>query len=1754
MSPKKNFYLRHRNISNTLNVRSLTAGNNGAALNLNTSLSPLEVAEAIAYDRNPVINQPFHTYQIQQRLLQDIPQNHIISWISHLTNEFQEFGLSGEINNSPAFVTGSLRANVDYLIDNMRSQSASHVSFSSGTAKMAGYQAVLATIRNPQLPEIHKNRLATALVNQVNNTLDSLNNGANKLSTAIRRMSASSGLDMSTIESASNTLLTQTSSILDQINTLDISFSHADVSVFLDEGLKAVSKTLKNTDLIQQSVQTVGKFMLGQLTSIPMAQLSQFDDHIISLTNQLNDLKNVKFPDQASISNVANQLKTMLENKLSLNALVQDPLNTLSDIGGFISTVGDVIGVPVLKQVGKVVTSVVKIANGISALLNPALGAMACAFPVGTIAAIAASVGQFISSFFGSSGPSELEQVSQQIGQLSEQMNQMGVALGNQISALGEYNAGRFDRLDESISQVNKNIQLGFSQLNENILRQFNNLQINLQSLIQNTNKLITMRFDDLVQHLDTQDQRMMQQFMQTQGQVNAVKSLAEAIDRKMDTLTSIISNGFQELYNQQYEQLQVQVIQYYQNQIYGTVPPLNPTAVRQALLSLVNWVSVDTKNPIFHGDLARDYSLSALATIPEDDVSSYVNLLKGILSTTYHLPTNIKNLPINITRPFVSSINSPCTIDSDNQRFINPRIWSNQVTALMQFITQTPELSLTSGDRCLIQKMVQSGEDFLGFILNLKTNSALFNQLIADYKNSLDTLIVAIYKNMVTTLQLRPDDVWTSFQALDLGPTQTQNLIIVLNGLSQMIDPTCGSEHIIRGVNLRAAAIANNGVQYDACIHCKSPSPAYPTGQCGPYLTGNNEIVRASISCNTVATNYNGLIRQYNSIRRPYATPASYNVSKTLSIQSLAPSYCNNYASVIKLDQVITHLNFITSSMNINLYSPSFHSNLTDQQWLFQLQNSTKVYQEKQNFIIIDITELFNLFDSVTTCPQFQWNQFQWDLSYASKNYIVYANGGNSGVIACNMNCDLFPSDQLPPIWQVANELFTSFQLNYQQVKNAYHSMDAMNHNVQSTQTKISQAIDLQTDKLFYSSNNVTELSAKVLPIILQWLEKNSTTETRQQIQQAILDDIQNAGTFKALTEDLTARRHALIVFLSLAFSDEFDLDPLLKQQVFTLWTGEQFIQNLQANPANPNNFIIAQLQTQFFSTTRNQPIPFITAMELYLDQATKRGNELYNNHTLDSGYWAFSTVLRQLRDLRDYIYPQSLSSLEVTPKIIAAAYAENAIATITAIDNMLFNYDTIDTEGNSAIMLAVKNCDLTTVLHLLVKKVNINLLNTDGNSVLNLAMNCQDPHQRTKMFSVLLQSGAEYCQATYSLTNEINALSYFLPAAANLSCLALPLATDIYRLVNFTLIPTENLSLSSTHYPSPAPTTKPITLSPTSSERASDSNTQTLSDNSLAKIILGTSITSLFIAGIVGVTTVYCLRKNGNPPALTAKKRINNAEQAMAHITAGLAFLNAPKANAHSNILLLAPNNTTASPICFFQWDNIFQGFLPITNYFKNSPAESTLLIRQCMPSEHIITGHLFSDSQWTFSEKQSKKFAFDLTIGEHDKIFLRQSAHNFTNGCITSAINTFTTTSLRHYGLNEEKTQCATHLIHCAILYKLYGSFAVFMHLATMTLNDKHLGFKDSTIRLASLFISAAIIASSLEKFDYKNILCFGFQMSSTYIGSKLGTSIGKKLGENASSLFFLSKTTQQTPLSKETQNKSSGVLLIPKKTFS
>lgn len=1101
---------------------------------------------------------------------------------------------------------------------------------------------------------------------------------------------------------------------------------------------------------------------------------------------------------------------------------------------------------------------------------------------MGTVIVLAIAVGSLVNHIFGGGGPSAEEKAMQA---LSDQIYKVGLALGNQINALGVHIDGEFVSLRTMISLMKEDLMISINAVDRDLSEkihylseQLRNVQVNQQYLFKQTNKLIVVSVHNIVSTLNDFSKNVMEQFLEVNSDLNQLHSLIDLVNTKVDSLTNIVENGFKELYSQQYETMKSQVLEYYSTSNYGQVPALNPTAVRQAFLSVIKWLSVDAKKPIFHGDLDQQYTftrMQANIVSRENDVPNNVNLLIGVLATNFAgFPSSLSLLKPsrNYTRPFIPSANSLCYIQSDNKRFINPIVWTEMAQDLIQFIIHTPEYSLSSNDRCSIQKVVTAGEDFLGMILYLKTNDVIFRQMFESSEINTRRLISEVYLKVVTTLKLESNDILQRFsEQITEQYNNGLQYLQSLQSLRSLLDGSCGYEYVNYGTNWKFGyewhVPAGCGLhdhspawlKCEACNPFEPVPPGYPS-RCNPRMQDNYGQITQEFSCNQIMER-GGLVDSYVDTNVGWNEGIGSRGSVQMHLQDLPVTFCNSYQSLEKLNAAISTVSLATtnakqvidsilsnnatsSSNTIDYDGYSFNSSF------FQsFQASLLDYETAFSPILLNSETFFGFFDNVNQCPLLKWNKFVLNYPSFSSNriygvldwwyYIDFTGGFPGSCGNCNpwpytdeyfigphCRCkgemcyiigDAYPNPKIG--YEIAGDRSSDFSHGYGDIKESFRAFTLSNGGEDSASLResfisLSESLrfqlmnaDLLRTDYFIQNGEVVGEPEELLTALMNWANQKPsssltsnvasyypTLNTKQKIHAAIMQDIQSGGVIKQTLDALNLDQDLLMNYLTLAFSDEFNLDVLALQRVRALLTADKVQAFLSLPQQDSQNFIAETLYQSIFppsltfapydNVTRIFNHSLLMQTKEYILSAIDSGKKHYHEGTLDAGYWKMSAVLDQVRDLRDFFYPQGVSALTITATKIAEAFSKNDEYFLNDLDRMLFDLNKIDPlTGNSALMILVASCDTAGVARLLQKpKINLNLLNFQQESVLNLAVTCPATCSKNQILTWLIQKGADTCQPTDYLKDQLTILSKTLPQAQNISCFSNLYSVDSY------------------------------------------------------------------------------------------------------------------------------------------------------------------------------------------------------------------------------------------------------------------------------------------------------------------------------------------------------------------------------------
>jgi hypothetical protein len=1162
------------------------------------------------------------------------------------------------------------------------------------------------------------------------------------------------GTQLQSLSGSINSLKTKTT-----VNTQDIQQ--------LQQGLSSVKQTLSSQTLMLSDIQTVTDLVFTKLTAISADDLElygKYNQNIQRLSNEYKSLVNSGASKTVILAKYQ-ELNTELTARVQTAKTIQGYADVGTGIANFFQQVGQTQGNEKLQQFGQVLGGAVQVGVGIASFVNLGITSWGAFLAAGSVVpviapaiAVVAGVMMIFSAFSKSKKSSDntlaiaLQQISQQIQALSQQ-----------VEALSNYVEVRFNQVDNEIADINY---------------------------------LVSTTFKDMVKLLQVFNQEVMDEFVTAEGQLNALQILGDQINDKLTTLHTAINAGFQALYGQTYHNIKVSILQYYQNSPYGTVPPLDPTVVRQAVLATIDWATYGAMQDVVNGNLDHDYRLSTLANIDPENILNYVNKLLGVMTSSQGLGLTLTPaaLPKNLTAAFDQAC--PQIFTSNPTKTINPLIWASAVNDFIQFVMQTPEYVLTKQDRCLVQQFIQSGVDFLKHMQALKSHPQLFNTLIDGYNQNFSRLVQLMYQNMITTLNADGQSIYSASTNLvtQLNQLSASQIIVSSQVLDMTANIAAANDAVVNSCFVQYYSESFLGNYAGTCPASNGPDRnRFGSGQCdGFWIETSQSYVQnvGNLKCRSIVPNLPNT--DCHNLE---------NIRMSMNVTTMLRNACNAAA-----DGRYTGISLSTlSSISWNpTYNKFFNASLSilPTNFLMSLKNSyfsDFVFSGGETLV-----NYFNVFvNQINNCKDFA-------IRYFYHNNDPYAKHHDDG----NDQCGCVDNNQFSTSWLSAVQSnVQNGQISYSAFARAYQEYRANYAAAISTKETLSKQLSnfnaLNVQKLFYKQDFSLDDTKEALLLMQSWLRNATLSDQARLLQQ--LTSASNTQTNMVNTlNQLSSYQQGLHLFLSLAFSDEFTTDVYIRKRVLALWQGDNFRLQL-SNMTVP---IMSQMLETFFP----QNTSLLNETKVYLQDVIARGQALLAEGQLMPGHYSLLGVLQSLIFIRDNVFPPTnLSPVQVVPSVILSACQANNNATLTEVQAMgLMNV--VDSNGNTAFLQAAANCDIATVQKLTNMQVALNVKNNQGFSALNLAvMGCISLSDMNALLTLLLQQGVTACRASDALQNAL--MNFNQALLAGIQCMIFS---------NSVLTPTTVRSTSATQASSPT-TSATFSAETQSASSASQTGTQT-------------------------------------------------------------------------------------------------------------------------------------------------------------------------------------------------------------------------------------------------------------------------------------------------------------------------------------
>lgn len=1055
---------------------------------------------------------------------------------------------------------------------------------------------------------------------------------------------------------------------------------------------------------------------------------------------------------------------------------VEGQLNTFFAVTNMVGQLGQMVGSTEVQQVAQIASAAAQIGVGISALAGiggATIEAIAGGATLGPAGMIAGGVMALFSAFSSSQGSSG---IATALRGISEQL----AALQRQIADLGTYMGQRFDRVE---------------------------------GLLFDQNRLIMMNFRQTIELLSTLQRTMMQEFLTTQGRIDALERIGLQIVSELSDVRNTMAQGFSTLYSQDYQRILTQIVGYYDHQRYGQVPRLSETSVRQAMLSMIDWSRNGVKNPIFHGDGAGNYALSQVLNIPVGEAAQHANFLLGILRAQ-GIVFAPQALPSNLTQPIH---NQTCTTSNLGTRVIDPFAFASVVGSIFKFIDRVPEYEPQRQDRCQLEILRLLAQQYLEVTLAAKTDARPVHLFLDLYQSQINALIQFIYKTIVETLNVRGPDIDAErvrlLSSLPSLESSTRHIATLLDQFSRPI------------TNIQNTLSNSCYACGSACFSCGDRTGSFGRGYCTdpnfashlPSLRNGAGSAPYDYGCLTSArvmrdARTDGTILAGPSPHLPISNCHNANhIQVTVTLKQGVETrarhiYPYTANDINRLGQRLSNeLQWNASQAQLSI-SPNALNRL-------DIFNNSLNQLPSTPLAGLSATQFFTIFtQQVTACHLY----IRWQCcSYAfGQNILIndHERGGNY-MPAINSNI-ASAQPMLTPINQAGS---TTVSL----LSNTRSAIDSLVEKIRKAQL-------LNVSSLYYLQNPNDEHLNTMLQTTLNWFTSHSTASDRARVIQALLSSISNQARLHQILENLDIAKRGLALFLEFAFAEEYQADMASQLAVRMMFNGSDVRSSLHfynpngatapqifeailnqtttyqrpvsvlnvtsrqtggtinitmADPARPNAStqtytVNATIDTVVSNRTTLQSYRFLNSTWDYFTTRMAVGRNATQAGILMPAYRWLLSLVGQIVTYRDYVFPTGLSLHDFTPTRILSAIRTNESQILDLLSNPLLNLtDSRDPSGNTALLLGANGCDANAISGLLALGANPNAVNTAGYSAANGASACPFDLTRINLIIRLLTHNITRCRATDQLRNAMLEVRQAHPTAplGQLTCIQL-------------------------------------------------------------------------------------------------------------------------------------------------------------------------------------------------------------------------------------------------------------------------------------------------------------------------------------------------------------------------------------------
>jgi hypothetical protein len=448
----------------------------------------------------------------------------------------------------------------------------------------------------------------------------------------------------------------------------------------------------------QDELRVVNQYLFNQAVAVNTAGF-EANREIMKLQEDLRHAQTRQDTNEIIAKNYA--LKQAISKETQRAIDVERTLNTLGDGFALIAIGAQFLGnAKLAHQISTVGQAAVTI--GISIATLAGIGAAAAAS--GPLAPVVAIAGALLSVFslFMDSGPTPEEMILEQLGILQGQLQRVRKEMHE-----------RFDHVEKMLVAHHEFTKAAFKGLG---------------NMLDNLHKVMGHRFDHIEKMLIGVHKEMILRFIDAQINSQAIHVLAKSIDAKLGEVELKMSNGFKQLYNQNYQQSVRAALDYHSH---PNVRAMSPEMLNDYYSVIKHFASQDSTNAIFSGDASSNTD-AAVVNCLERGIENCINTFASYADANYRVG-HFANLP-------------------------NPVVWAEATSNLLEFILTMPEFNINAKVNDL-NEVIMTGNNFVSFIKHIKTDKNLANGLLLKYREAIHAVKYALI-NVLAELQHKSSHV----------------------------------------------------------------------------------------------------------------------------------------------------------------------------------------------------------------------------------------------------------------------------------------------------------------------------------------------------------------------------------------------------------------------------------------------------------------------------------------------------------------------------------------------------------------------------------------------------------------------------------------------------------------------------------------------------------------------------------------------------------------------------------------------------------------------------------------------------------------------------------------------------------------------------------------------------------------------------------------------------------------------------------